>query len=82
VQSYSLLKWVNTLCGYGCSDHASWTAVGYRSTFPFESQFSKRNPYIHSASDTLAHASFPHALEFAKIGLGFVVELAATIYSS
>lgn len=26
-------------CGYGCSDHASWTSAGYSSVFPFESKF-------------------------------------------
>jgi leucyl aminopeptidase len=81
VDEYSLIKWVNTVCGYGCSDHASWTSEGYRSTFPFETQFEKHNPYIHSADDTLEHASLAHGLEFAKVALGFVVELAATDYN-
>jgi len=76
------MKGYTPQCGYGCSDHASWTANGYRSTFPFESQFRYHNPYIHSDQDTLAHASLEHGLEFAKLGLGFVVELAAQDYLS
>lgn len=80
VDAYSLIKWVDTVCGYGCSDHASWTSEGYRSTFPFESQFEKHSPYIHSADDTLEHADLAHGLNFAKVALGFVVELAATNY--
>merc|ERR1712137_915234 len=30
VDAYALIPWVNTVCGYGCSDHASWTKEGYR----------------------------------------------------
>jgi leucyl aminopeptidase len=82
VDVYSLIPWVNTQCGYGCSDHASWTYAGYRASFPFESEFSQRNPYIHTAEDTLANVDWAHALNFAKIGLGFVVEVAATNYLS
>lgn len=82
IDTYSLISWVETVCNYGCSDHASWTAAGYRSCFPFESQFSKHNPYIHSSKDTLAYATLEHGLEFAKVGLGMVVELAATDYVS
>jgi len=80
VDAYSAIPWVNTQCGYGCSDHASWTYAGYRSAFPFESQFSQSNPYIHTAQDTLANVDWAHAINFAKLGLGFVVELAATTY--
>ena len=69
-------------CGYGCSDHASWTAVGYRAVFPFESEFNKKNPYIHTSQDTLAHATLAHGLEFAKVSLGMAVELSATEYDS
>jgi len=82
IDAYALIPWVNTVCGYGCSDHASWTSEGYRSVFPFESQFSQHNPYIHTEKDTLAYADLDHGLEFAKIGLGFLVELAATEYMS
>lgn len=82
VDAYCLIPWMDTVCGYGCSDHASWTANGYRSTFPFESQFKNHNPYIHTDRDTLEHASLEHGLEFAKLGLGFVVELASTEYLS
>merc|ERR1712232_83413 len=82
VESYCTIPWQNTVCGYGCSDHASWTKEGYRSTFPFETPFEAHNPYIHTEKDTTAYANFDHGLEFAKLGLGFVVELAATEYMS
>jgi len=75
-KAYSSFPIENSKCGYGCSDHASWNRYGYRSSFPFEGIFSKSNPSIHSASDTVDRLNFARALEFAKIGLGFVVELA------
>lgn len=33
---YGQLPWDNTVCGYACSDHASWTRHGFRSAFAFE----------------------------------------------
>jgi leucyl aminopeptidase len=36
---YSGIKWLNTKCGYACSDHASWTKGGFASAFTFESAF-------------------------------------------
>ena len=64
-------------CGYGCSDHASWTSAGFPSAMMFEAGF---NPDIHTPSDTLsnmgntAHATVP----LAKLGLAFLGELAKT----
>jgi len=75
IDTYSNIGWVETRCGYACSDHASWTRAGYPSSFPFEGRFSDSNPFIHSASDTLSRLSMEHGLEFAKIGLSFLVEL-------
>jgi len=75
--TYSTLSWVDTKCGYGCSDHASWTKYGYRSGFPFETTFGSHDPYIHSSSDTLDKISVPRGLEFAKVALGYIVEMAS-----
>ncbi|MCJ8270185.1 MAG: M20/M25/M40 family metallo-hydrolase, partial [Psychrosphaera sp.] len=36
-------------CGYGCSDHASWTSAGYPASMPFETRMSQYNPRIHSS---------------------------------
>ncbi|KAJ1655899.1 hypothetical protein IWQ61_004428 [Dispira simplex] len=63
-------------CGYRCSDHASWNRTGFPSAFPFESDSAKKNPYIHSESDTMERLNFDHMLEFAKLGVGFAMELA------
>jgi leucyl aminopeptidase len=66
-------------CGYGCSDHASWTAKGYPASLPFEASFHQYDPYIHTANDTLANTGNQavHAAKFSKLALAFAVELAS-----
>jgi leucyl aminopeptidase len=64
-------------CGYGCSDHASWTDEGIPSAFPCESNFEDHNPYIHSSSDTMSLLSLEHMTNFSKLAIAFAIELAA-----
>lgn len=66
-------------CGYGCSDHASWTNQGFPASMPFETRMSQYNPNIHTGNDTLANmdSTGAKALKFAKLGLAFLVEMAA-----
>jgi len=78
INEYANIGWVDSRCGYGCSDHASWTRFGYPSAFPFETPFNQLNPHIHTAQDTLDKLSMEHAIEFAKVALSFVVELGLT----
>jgi bacterial leucyl aminopeptidase len=64
-------------CGYGCSDHASWTSAGFPSAMMFEASLF---PNIHKTSDTLS-ALGNNALSsvaFGKLGLAFVGEMAKT----
>jgi len=75
VDTYTNKNWGNTACGYGCSDHASWTRAGYPAAFPFEGLFSNSNPNIHTSRDVLSVLDMAHAFEFTKLGLGFAVEL-------
>ncbi|KAL1917653.1 uncharacterized protein VTP21DRAFT_4046 [Calcarisporiella thermophila] len=75
VGAYSSVPYKDTLCGYGCSDFASWTKSGYPSAFLFESVPDVSNPFIHSAEDTIALIDWKHAGEYAKVALGFAVEL-------
>jgi PKD repeat protein len=66
-------------CGYGCSDHASWTSAGYPSAMFFEAgSASGYNPNIHSASDTLANMGnvATNSAKFSKLGLAFLGEMA------
>lgn len=68
-------------CGYGCSDHASWTSAGYPAAMMFEAgDANGYNPYIHSSSDTLANMgdTAGHSVKFAQLGLAFLGELAKT----
>ncbi|MFC5570427.1 M20/M25/M40 family metallo-hydrolase [Lysobacter yangpyeongensis] len=69
-------------CGYGCSDHASWTSAGYPAAIMFEGGTSSGgyNPNIHGTGDTLANmgnTAAPSA-HFARLGLAFLGELAKT----
>ena len=68
-------------CGYGCSDHASWTSAGYPAAMMFEAGSSSGyNPYIHTEDDTLANMgdTAQHSVKFAQFGLAFLGELAKT----
>jgi len=78
INEYANIGFSPSRCGYGCSDHASWTRFGYPASFPFETTFNSLNPHIHTAQDTLDKLSMEHAVEFAKIGLSFVVEMGLT----
>ncbi len=70
-------------CGYGCSDHASWTSAGYPSAMMFEAGTAGGgyNPDIHTPNDTLANTGGTAApsVAFAKLGLAFAGELAKTV---
>jgi len=67
----------SSLCNYGCSDHASWTAQGYMASFPFESSFGQHNDNIHTASDTFSvSGTADHATKFTKLCAEFLIEVA------
>jgi len=68
-------------CGYGCSDHASWTSAGYPSAMMFEAgNANGYNPNIHTVNDTLTTMgeSAANSVKFAKLGLAFLGELGKT----
>lgn len=71
------IKWGFDKCGYGCSDHASWHSQGYPASMPFEARKNDMNHNIHTARDTLAasNGNANHAAKFAKMAVGYVVEL-------
>lgn len=66
-----------SICGYGCSDHASWSDANIPAAFPCESNFEDHNPNIHSASDTMDLLSLEHMTNFSKLALAFAIELAS-----
>jgi len=78
IDLYLDIPWVETKCGYACSDHASWRKAGYPSSFTIESTFENSNKNIHSANDRIDVSdefSFLHMLEFSKLAVAFAVEL-------
>ncbi|TFK29308.1 peptidase [Coprinopsis marcescibilis] len=78
VDTYLDIPYVETKCGYACSDHASWSKAGYPAAFTIESAFENSNKNIHSANDRIDISdefSFTHMLEFSKLAVAFAVEL-------
>ncbi|OWB58549.1 hypothetical protein B5S28_g4595 [[Candida] boidinii] len=75
IDNYCSISYLETKCGYSCSDHSSALDNGFPSAFIFESQFELHNPYIHTVFDTIEKLNFLHMAEHVKFILGFVVEL-------
>ncbi|EKM59666.1 uncharacterized protein PHACADRAFT_170253 [Phanerochaete carnosa HHB-10118-sp] len=78
VDEYLDIPWVETKCGYACSDHAPWGKAGYPSSFTIESSFGNSNKNIHSTQDRYdisPEFSFEHMLEFSKLAAAFAIEL-------
>ncbi|KAH9993263.1 peptidase [Russula vinacea] len=78
VDTYLAIPYAETKCGYACSDHASWSKAGYRSSFTIESKFENSNKNIHSSRDRIdisPEFSFTHMLEFSKLAVAFAIEL-------
>eukprot|EP01121_Diplochlamys_sp_Union-15-3_P017587 TRINITY_DN621_c0_g1_i1.p1 TRINITY_DN621_c0_g1~~TRINITY_DN621_c0_g1_i1.p1 ORF type:complete len:365 (+),score=71.90 TRINITY_DN621_c0_g1_i1:99-1193(+) len=71
---YTTLSFTETTCGYGCSDHASWTKYNYPSAFPFETIFRNSNSRIHTSNDLISFLNMDQAREFAALGVGFALE--------
>jgi len=75
IDQYVGRPWIDSRCGYGCSDHASFNKYGFASTFPFEAQFGKENPKIHTPNDVIDILNKDHAIQYAKIGVAYATEL-------
>lgn len=78
IDAYAGVPRGSTRCGYGCSDHASWTKKGYPAAMAFESSFEGMNHDIHTERDTLATSGgdASHSVPFARLAVAFAVELA------
>ncbi|GER57916.1 hypothetical protein ULMA_00240 [Patiriisocius marinus] len=69
-----------SVCNYGCSDHASWTAEGYMASFPFEANFGDHNGAIHTPNDTFSvSGTADHATKFAKLCVEFLIEASKSV---
>lgn len=82
IEEYCSIPWVETKCGYACSDHASASKAGYPSAFVIESAFENSDQHIHGTEDLIKYLSFDHMLEHAKMTLGLVYELAYHDFSA
>ncbi|KKY26254.1 putative leucyl aminopeptidase [Phaeomoniella chlamydospora] len=76
VVDYCDIPYVETKCGYACSDHASASKYGYPSAFVIESDFKYSDSKIHTTEDKIEYLDFNHMLQHAKLTLGFAYELA------
>lgn len=76
VTTYCDIPFVETKCGYACSDHASASKAGYPSAFVIESDFKYSSDRIHTTEDKIEYLSFDHMLQHARLTLGLVYELA------
>lgn len=73
---YLNAKIVESECGYGCSDHASWFRQGYATLMPFESDMESMNHNIHTSNDVInEETNFHHALTYGKIALIMAMDL-------
>ncbi|KAI2614115.1 Zn-dependent exopeptidase [Hypoxylon fragiforme] len=78
IEEYCEIPWVETKCGYACSDHASASKAGYPSAFVIESTFGDSDQHIHNTDDLIKYLSFDHMLQHARMTLALVYELGFT----
>lgn len=76
VSSYCTIPYIETKCGYACSDHASASKAGYPSAFVIESDFKYSDKKIHTSEDNIEYLNFDHMLQHARLTLGLAYELA------
>lgn len=75
ITDYCDIPYVETKCGYACSDHASASKAGYPSAFVIESDFANSDHKIHTTEDKIEYLSFDHMLQHARLTLGLALEL-------
>ncbi|KAK4548183.1 Leucine aminopeptidase 1 [Oleoguttula mirabilis] len=76
VSTYCTIPYIETKCGYACSDHASASKAGYPSAFVIESDFKFSDKKIHTTEDKMEFLDFGHMLQHARLTLGLAYELA------
>lgn len=76
ITTYCKIPFVETKCGYACSDHASASRQGYAAAMAIEGEMENTNKKIHTTDDQIKYLSFDHMRQHATMALGFVYELA------
>lgn len=73
---YLGLEILESRCGYGCSDHASWHRQGYPTLMTSEASFRRTNRNLHSGRDLIDKDSdFEHSAAFSRIALAIAMDL-------
>jgi leucyl aminopeptidase len=77
IDEYIKVPWGYTACGYACSDHSSWTMMGFSASYPFESASENLNPKMHTKEDTIENPDYSMDLasNFVKLGIAYAIEL-------
>lgn len=74
---YVKAKIIDSKCGYGCSDHASWHRQGFAAAIPFESTMEKMNKQLHTTNDVISSRyDFEHSAQFSKLALAYALSMA------
>ncbi|RDH27131.1 Zn-dependent exopeptidase [Aspergillus welwitschiae] len=63
---YCGIGYIETRCGYACSDHTSASKYGYPAAMATESEMENSNKRIHTTDDSIRYLSFDHMLEHAS----------------
>ncbi|SCV69455.1 BQ2448_2475 [Microbotryum intermedium] len=77
ITEYAEIEYVDTACGYGCSDFASFHNIGVPAACLSEGRFKDSNTHMHSMQDTIdiPEFSFEHMAQFARVGIAYAIEL-------
>jgi len=76
IPEYLNIPLKRAVCGYGCSDHASWDKEGFSAVCTAEAgPFGEVNPNMHTDKDTVDNLDFDFTNEFSKLNIAFIVEL-------
>jgi leucyl aminopeptidase len=76
VDEYLVFSWRNKECGYGCSDHASFTNYGFPATCSSEIDLS---PFMHTVQDTIDTVDFNQVAEFVKLAVASAIEIGVSV---
>lgn len=71
------VPYIETECGYECSDNAGAIKHGFPSGLVTEGALRDINKLVHTPLDTIDRLNFTHIREFVILGIAFTLELAA-----
>lgn len=66
---------IESQCGYACSDNAAAEKYGVASGLLTESKYKEINKFVHSSWDTIDRLDFDFIEEFVKVAISYIFEL-------